>query len=282
MSLGTATNGDDEVAAFEFIKDTDRLRLGRGVVGITAFLVVWWAGAQLTTPSYLLPGPVVTAVAFVELFVQTTPVALPLLGDVAIPTGLFKLGQSLLHYIPGLLLGGVGGIALGVSMGWSRRLDDYLTPIVRILRPIPPLAWVVFAILWFGIHHTGAAFIVFVGSLWINFYGAYSGVEGVSTDYTEVASSLGVETDWQMIRLVILPAAAPSVLTAFRTSIGRCWMIVVGAELFGAPGVGYEIINASNNLAVDTSVAYMLVISLVYVGMDVSFRTFERRVLAWR
>ena len=59
-------------------------------------------------------------------------------------------------------------------------------------------------------------------------------------------------------------------------------MNVVDAELFGAPGVGYEIINASNNLAVDTSVAYMLVISLVYVGMDVAFRNVERRILAWQ
>ncbi|WP_246989630.1 ABC transporter permease [Halorientalis marina] len=282
MSLGTATDSDDETSALGLFDDSGPLRLGRGAIGLTAFLVVWWAGAQVTTPSYLLPGPIASATAFVDLFTESTPVAVPLVGNVDIPIGLFKLGQSLLHYIPGVLLGATGGIALGVTMGWSGRLDDYLTPLVRILRPIPPLAWVVFAILWFGIHHTGAAFIVFVGAFWINFYGAYSGVEGVSTDYTDVASSLGVETDWQMIRLVMLPAAAPSVLTAFRTSIGRCWMIVVGAELFGAPGVGYEIINASNNLAVDTSVAYMLVISLVYVGMDVSFRRFERRVLAWR
>jgi NitT/TauT family transport system permease protein len=85
-----------------------------------------------------------------------------------------------------------------------------------------------------------------------------------------------------MLKLVALPSAAPQVLTGFRTSIGRCWMIVVGAELFGAPGVGYEIINASNNLAMATSVAYMFLISLAFLCMDVGFRLLERRVLAWR
>ena len=282
MSLGTNADVEDPGATERLLGERDPVRLGRGVVGVGAFLAVWWVGARVTTPSYLLPGPVASANAFVDLFVRTTPTTLPVLGSIGVPIGLFKLGQSLLHYVPGLVVGSVAGVALGVGMGWSGRLDDYLTPVVRLLRPIPPLAWVVFAILWFGIHHTGAAFIVFVGAFWINFYGAYSGVEGVSTDYTEVASSLGVRTDREMVRLVVLPAAAPNVLTAFRTSIGRCWMIVVGAELFGAPGVGYEIINASNNLAVDTSVAYMLVISLVYVGMDVAFRALEGRVLAWQ
>ncbi|QRV14134.1 ABC transporter permease [Haloterrigena salifodinae] len=260
----------------------DPIRLVRGTVGIAAFLALWWLAARATTPSYLLPGPVVSASAFVDLFVRRTSVDLPVAGTTAVPVGLYKLSQSLFHYIPGLVVGNVAGIAVGVAMGWSTRVDDYLRPVVRLLRPIPPLAWVVFAVLWFGINHTGAAFIVFVGAFWITLYGAYSGVEGVSREYIEVASGLGVESDWQMIRLVVLPAAAPSVLTAVRTSIGRCWMIVVGAELFGAPGVGYEIINASNNLALDTSIAYMFLISVVYVGMDVAFRAVERRVLAWQ
>jgi NitT/TauT family transport system permease protein len=199
-----------------------------------------------------------------------------------LPTGLAHLTQTLFHYVPGLLLGALCGISLGLAMGWNGALDDWLRPLVRVLRPIPPLAWVVFAIVWFGIHHTGAAFIVFVGAFWINFYGAYGGVEGVPSDLTDAASTLGVERDLSMLKLVALPSAAPQVLTGFRTSIGRCWMIVVGAELFGAPGVGYEIINASNNLAMATSVAYMFLISLAFLCMDVGFRLLERRVLAWR
>jgi NitT/TauT family transport system permease protein len=236
-----------------------------------------------TQPSYLVPGPLDSARAFVDLFTTSAAIGVPVAGSsLVLPTGLAHLTQTLFHYVPGLLLGAGCGIGLGLAMGWNGALDDWLRPLVRVLRPIPPLAWIVFAIVWFGIHHTGAAFIVFVGAFWINFYGAYGGVEGVSGDLTDAAATLGVERDLSMLKLVALPSAAPQVLTGFRTSIGRCWMIVVGAELFGAPGVGYEIINASNNLAMATSVAYMFLISLAFLCMDVGFRLVEGRVLAWR
>ena len=270
MLLGTDVEGDVQ-------------RYLRGIGGLAIFVLVWRLGALTAQPSYLVPGPADSAGAFVELFATSTRVVAPLVGlELVLPTGLAHLTQTLFHYIPGLLLGAVCGSSLGLLMGWHGALDDWLQLLVRVLRPIPPLAWVVFAIVWFGIHHTGAAFIVFVGAFWINFYAAYGGVEGVSSELTDAASTLGVERDLSMLKLVALPSAAPQVLTGFRTSIGRCWMIVVGAELFGAPGVGYEIINAANNLATETSVAYMVLISLAFLTMDVGFRLFERRALAWR
>ncbi|MFU1780776.1 ABC transporter permease [Haloarcula japonica] len=280
MTLQTNTSSDTVFAnSFE----SDLQRYLRGLGGLLVFLFVWWLGAVTTQPSYLVPKPLDSARAFVDLFVTSTTIAVPILGTrLLLPTGLAHLAQTLFHYVPGLLLGAGCGVSLGLAMGWNNEFDDWLQPLVRAIRPIPPLAWVVFAIVWFGIHHTGAAFIVFVGAFWINFYGAYGGVNGVSSDLTDAASTLGVECDRSMLKLVALPSAAPQLLTGFRTSIGRCWMIVVGAELFGAPGVGYEIINASNNLAMATSVAYMFLISLAFLCMDVGFRVVERRVLTWR
>jgi len=280
MSTRTDTSSSPVVAgSFE----GDLKRYLRGLGGLLVFLVVWWVGSMTTQPSYLVPGPLESARAFVDLFTTSTAIIVPVTGSsMALPTGLAHLAQTLFHYVPGLLLGAGCGIGLGLVMGWNQLLDDWIQPLVRVLRPIPPLAWIVFAIVWFGIGHTGAAFIVFVGAFWINFYGAYGGVEGVSGELTDAASTLGVDRDLSMLKLVALPSAAPQVLTGFRTSIGRCWMIVVGAELFGAPGVGYEIINASNNLAMATSVAYMFLISLAFLCMDVGFRLLERRVLAWR
>nr|WP_231554315.1 ABC transporter permease [Halobellus rufus] len=233
--------------------------------------------------TYLLPSPVEVASAFLVELTAPTTFTVPLV-EVSVPATrlLANLLQSLLHYFPGLVVGSVLGISLGVAMGWSGRLDDALTPVTRFLRPIPPLAWIVFAIVWIGIGHGGAAFIVGIGAFWINFYNAYAGVEGVSTHLREVAATLGVDDDLTMIRKVILPAATPSIATGIRTSIGQCWMIVVAAELFGAPGVGFQIINAAQNLATDVSVAYMAVISLVFLVSDGAFRRVERRVLAWR
>jgi NitT/TauT family transport system permease protein len=264
------------------LEGVDALPLLRAVAGTTGFLLVWYAAA-LTQPTYLLPGPVEVAVAFYGELVARAVYTVPLAGtDAALPRLVVKLLQSLQHYLPGLLVGTVLGIALGVAMGWSGRLDEALTPVTRVLRPIPPLAWIAFAIVWIGIGHAGATFIVAIGAFWINFYNAYAGVEGLPRDLREVAASLGVHDDLTMVRKVVLPAASPEILTGIRTSIGQCWMVVVAAELFGAPGIGFQIISASQNLATDVSVVYMLVISLVFLASDWGFRRVERRVLAWR
>jgi NitT/TauT family transport system permease protein len=167
-------------------------------------------------------------------------------------------------------------------MAWNETVDAVATPLVRILRPIPPLAWIVFAIVWIGIGHGGAAFIVFIGAFWITFYNGYAGVEGVPEELLEVASVFGGDDESVVLRTVILPSALPSVFTGIRTSIGQCWMIVVAAELFGAPGVGYQIIQAAQRLSLKVSVAYMLVISVVFLASDWLFRQLQRRALTWR
>ena len=277
------TGDDEEVRAAGSLSDLDTTGLAYGAAGTGIFLAVWQAAAMAVGRTYLLPSPVEVATAFVVELTAPTTFTVPF-AEISIPATrlVANLLQSLLHYLPGLVVGSVLGISLGVAMGWSGRLDDALTPVTRFLRPIPPLAWIVFAIVWIGIGHGGAAFIVGIGAFWINFYNAYAGVEGVSTHLREVASTLGVDDDLTMIRKVILPAATPSIATGVRTSIGQCWMIVVAAELFGAPGVGFQIINAAQNLSTDVSVAYMAVISLVFLVSDGAFRRVERRALAWR
>jgi len=278
-----ARTGDGEGVAAGSLSDLDTTGLAYGAVGSAVFLAIWQAAAMAVGRTYLLPSPVEVATAFVVELTAPTTFTVPFV-EISIPATrlVANLLQSLLHYLPGLVVGSVLGISLGVAMGWSGRLDDALTPVTRFLRPIPPLAWIVFAIVWIGIGHGGAAFIVGIGAFWINFYNAYAGVEGVSTHLREVAETLGVDDDLTMIRKVILPAATPSIATGVRTSIGQCWMIVVAAELFGAPGVGFQIINAAQNLATDVSVAYMAVISLVFLVSDGAFRRVERRALAWR
>lgn len=264
------------------LADIDRRRAGLGLAGTLGFLGVWFLAA-LPMPTYLLPGPLEVLSAFGRQFVTILPYSVPgTTTTVELPKLVVKLLQSLMHYIPGLVIGSILGVGLGIAMGWSSPIDDLLTPVTRVLRPIPPLAWIAFAIVWIGIGHGGAIFIVAIGAFWITFYNAYSGVEGVPDHLLEVAATLGTDRDLRMIRKVVLPAATPEILTGIRTAIGQSWMIVVAAELFGAPGLGYEIINAAQQLALDVSVAYMLVISLVFLASDAAFRLVEGRVLEWR
>ncbi|RDZ61603.1 nitrate ABC transporter permease [Haloferax sp. Atlit-12N] len=255
---------------------------GLAVAGFTGFLAVWYVAA-LFQPTYLLPSPVEVLAAFVVELTAPASLSIPFTGAELPATRLLvKLIQSLYHYVPGLLIGTSLGVFAGVAMGWNTRVDSVFTPVTRLLRPIPPLAWIGFAVIWLGVNHQGATFIVAIGSFWINFYSAYGGVEGVSEDLKEVAATLGVDDDWTMIRKVVIPAASPSIMTGIRTSIGQCWMIVVAAELIVGVGVGYEILNTAQNLAMDVSVAYMLVISIVFLVSDGLFRRVERRVLEWR
>ncbi|MEF8773007.1 ABC transporter permease, partial [Halodesulfurarchaeum sp.] len=220
---------------------------------------------------YLLPSPVAVLSAFVTEL--TTPATIGILGiELQLTELLVVLLQSLLHYLPGLFLGVGLGAPLGLVLGYSTLLDEYLSPAVSLLRPIPPLAWMGFVIVWVGIGHTGAAVIVAIGSFWITLFSAYGGVEELPREWIEVGESLGVESDLTMLRKVVVPGAAPSIFTGIRTSIGRSWMIVVAAELFGAPGIGYRIIHTAQSLSMDVSMAYMLALGLVYLGSDVGFR----------
>ena len=238
-----------------------------GLAGVAAFIAIWWI-ASLFQPEFVLPSPLAVAEAFY--------------AEAASGEMTTALGQSILHWIPGTVIGTALGVTAGITLAWSRVLDDVTAPVVRVLRPVPPLALIGFAIAWFGINHAGAAFIIAIGAFWINFYAAYGGVEGVSEDLLDVARSLGVQGDTELIRSVVIPAASPEIMTGIRTGIGRCWMLVVAAEIFGVPGIGRRILRASNNLQVDVVITYILVLSLMFLVVDTAFRLVQRRVLVWR
>jgi NitT/TauT family transport system permease protein len=242
-------------------------RVLRGAGGVAAFVAVWWV-ASLYTPPFVLPTPAATASTFV--------------AELRSGAMLTALVDSVSHWLPGTVVGTTLGVALGVTLAWSDTADDVASPLVRVLRPVPPLALIGFAIAWIGINHAGAAFIVAAGAFWINYYAAYGGVDGVSEDLLDVARSLGVDSSRGQIRHVVLPAASPSILTGVRTGVGRCWMLIIAAEIVGVPGIGRRILTASNNLSVDVVIAYILLMSLVYLVLDAAFERVQDHLLAWR
>ncbi len=264
-----STEIEQELSTGRTVALRDSVSLRRAVLGslgVVSFVSIWWV-ASLTQPDFVLPSPF----AVVETFYN----------EAASGEMTEALTDSMKHWIPGAVVGTTLGIMTGIALGWSRLLDDIWSPVVRLLRPVPPLAMIGFAIAWFGINHTGAAFIIAIGAFWINFYAAYGGVEGVSDDLLDVARSLGVTSNRGLVQAVVLPAALPEILTGIRTSIGRSWMLVVAAEIFGVSGIGRRIIRASNNLQVDVVIAYILLLSLTFLVIDMLFRIAQRRLLRW-
>ncbi len=192
------------------------------------------------------------------------------------------VASSLVHYGWGLLMGTALGFTLGVSTALSDTFDHLLDWVVRMLRPIPPLAWVIFAIAWFKISHEGAAFVISIGVFWVNYFATYSAVRGVDQKYYELARAFGQHGLVKRLLGVTLPASAPGVLAGIHTGIGSALMALIAAELIGMPGIGQEM-NVAAGVGDYTTVAvYMLVISLIYTVCDVTFVRIEKRIMQWR
>ena len=239
------------------------------VLSIIGFIGVWW----LTThfgglPSYILPSPERAGATFLSELISGR------LAD--------NLLKSARHYSLGLTCGISLGIIIGVATARFRTLEVLLGPIIAMLRPIPPLAWLPFAIIWFHITTTAAAFLIGIISLWLSLYASHAGVRSVERGLLEVAQTLGVTSNLELLRRVVIPAALPSILTGIRQSLGQGWMAVVAAELLGVRGLGFRMTEAAGLLAMDVVVAYMALMGLVYFALDSAFLMVEARLLRWR
>jgi len=188
------------------------------------------------------------------------------------------LGRYAVRFVLGSLL----GVALGVSVALYPRVEASRAWLSRVFRPIPPLAWIPFAIIWFGISETAAAFIISIGIFWINYFTAMTAVQAVDKDLIEVARAFGHRSMFALLRKVILPGAAPGILSGLRAGLGQGWMTVVAAELFGIPGIGQRMIEASGLLASEVVVLYMFSIAFVDGVSDYIFVRIQSKVLEWQ
>ncbi len=189
---------------------------------------------------------------------------------------------SLTHYLAGLLLGSLAGMTVGVATALSVRLDASLAWVIRTLRPIPAIAWIPFAIIWFGVTETAAAFIISITVFWLNFFATAVAVRGVDKDFIEMGVAFGQTSLTARLTKIVLPAASPGILGGLRSGLGQGWMSVVAAELFGIPGIGQRMMEASGLLATQVVVLYMLTIAALYGLTDVLFMLAQRRILAWQ
>ncbi|MEI6127920.1 MAG: ABC transporter permease, partial [Pseudomonadota bacterium] len=139
---------------------------------------------------------------------------------------------SLLRVGIGFVLAAALGIPLGILCGWSKFLRELFTPVIETIRPIPPLAWIPLAILWFGIGLQSASFIIFLGCLFPIILSTISGVLSVDAIFINAAKTLGA-TERQIFLKILLPGAMPSIYTGLRIGLGIGWMTLVAAEFTG-------------------------------------------------
>lgn len=237
--------------------------------GLVGFLLIWEGlGRSGLMETHLLPPP------------STIPPAL--VSEIREGIWQVMVFASLRHYIIGFVLGSFLGVTLGVAVALFPRVEASQAWLARVLRPIPPLAWIPFAIIWFGISETAAAFIISIGIFWINYFTAMAAVQAVDKDLIEVARAFGHRSFPALLRKVIMPGAAPGILSGLRAGLGQGWMTVVAAELFGIHSIGQRMIEASGLLATDVVILYMFSIALLYGVSDYVFVRVQERILAWQ
>ena len=172
-------------------------------------------------------------------------------------------------------------IPIGIAMGGWRWIYDQLNPILEVLRPIPPLAWIPLSILWFGIGDEQNEFIILLGMFFPILVNTIMGVRNVEQNLVRAAQCHGAGR-WDVLRRVVFPAALPQIVTGVRVGLGVGWMALVAAELVGAnSGLGFLINDARSMLRTDIILVGMLAIGLVGLLLDAAIREAARRLLPW-
>ena len=222
-------------------------------------IIVWYlitAVFNLVDP-YILPSPVGVCFSAWNLILS---------GE------LFRDAfDTLFKVFAGIFIAAIVAIPLGILLGWYKRLEDICTFVISILRPIPPVAWIPFSILWFGIGTVPAVFIIFMGCVFPILIYTIDGVKRTDKVLIESAQTLGA-TDGVILKQVILPSAIPYIVSGLKVGIGIALMCTISAEMIGSSsGLGYMILTATNLFDTGTTVVGMLTIGIIGLILDFIF-----------
>jgi NitT/TauT family transport system permease protein len=175
------------------------------------------------------------------------------------------------------------GIPLGLVLGLYPALNQIVNPLLQILRPISPIAWIPIAIIFFGVGDHAAVSLIFLGSFFPIVVSCVDGVANVPMVFRRAGDNFGLST-LRLLTTVILPAALPNILVGMRIALGIAWLVVVAAEMVAVDsGLGYLVIDARNSgKRYDLVVGAMLMIGLIGLVLDLAIRRLERiKMVQW-
>jgi nitrate/nitrite transport system permease protein len=220
-------------------------------------------GITATQGKSAMPGPLDVAAALWKLIKD--PFYVRGTNDVGIG---IQLAYSLFRVMTGYLLAMAAAIPAGFLIGMSPLMSRALDPFIQVLKPISPLAWMPLALYTIKDSGASAVFVIFICSVWPMLVNTAFGVANVRKEWLNVARTLEVST-LRKVFTVILPAAAPMIVTGMRISIGIAWLVIVAAEmLVGGTGIGYFVWNEWNNLSITNVISAILFIGVVGMLLD--------------
>lgn len=214
--------------------------------------------------SYVLPSPVDVLISALNLISS---------GKLLIDSF-----DTLFKVFGGMFFASIVAIPLGILLGWSKTLEDMASFIISILRPIPPVAWIPFSILWFGIGTLPAIFIIFMGCVFPILIYTIDGVKRTDKVLIEAAQTLGAD-DWIILSKIILPSSVPYILSGLKVGVGIALMCTISAEMIGSSsGLGFLILTATNLFDTGTTVVGMLTIGVIGLVLDYIFGKIQDQI----
>ena len=189
--------------------------------------------------------------------------------------------SSLYRVLVGFIIGASLALPIGLLMGANRTVNQLLNPLVQILRPIPPIAYIPLSILWFGLGNPPAFFLISLGAFFPVLMNTISGVRNVDSIYLRAARNLGARGPVLFTR-VIFPAALPYILAGLRVGLGVAFIVVIVAEMIAVNnGLGYRILEAREFFWSDKIIVGMFAIGLLGLGLDLAMERLNAHLLRW-
>ncbi|MFN3622742.1 MAG: ABC transporter permease [Hyphomicrobium sp.] len=229
------------------------------------FAAVWaWAATRLNN-AVLLPSPLAVIETYGELITDGS-----LAGDVK---------ASIVRVFAGFFVASAIAVPLALVLAYSRVLRGLVMPLIALIRPIPPIAWIPLAILWMGLGDPPSYFITSIAAFFPIFLNSFAGGTSLQQEHVNAARSLGAGPA-ALLATVMLPSALPMIVTGLRIGLGQAWMAVVTAELIAAQsGLGYMIQISRLSLETSRVLVGMTVIGLLGAVMIGALGVLERRVI---
>ena len=189
------------------------------------------------------------------------------------------IGTSMYRFALGYISSIIIAVILGLILGCFRGIFQYVNPILQLLRPISPMAWMPFIVLWFGIGDTPAIVIIFIAAFFPVLLSTVSAVGNIDPIYFKVSKNFGIEKP-EIFWKIIFPASFPQIANGIHLALATAWGFLVAGEMVGSQsGLGYLIIDARNNLRPDILLAAIIVIGLIGLLLDTLLKFLERTIL---
>lgn len=250
---------------------TDKASILLGIAGIITFVLIWQGISMVIVNKNALPSPVLVVEQFIQSFVKP-------IGTMTI---IGHIGNSLLRVLIGYTVAAVLGIFLGLLMAWSKTAEAIIKPVFELIRPIPPLAWIPMAIIWFGIGETTKYFIIFIATFTTIMLNAYTGAKSVDPILIGAGQMLGANQK-QIFITVVLRGAVPQIFAGLQVALSSGWMAVLAAEMVRSmDGVGWIIIRGMEVGDTVQILVGMVAIAIVGFLLAQIMRILERRLCEW-